>query len=62
MKITLETTEDENKKIDEIKEAFSVLFKELTNLGFNGELEWLRKPLQQKKLSTKLKCNALGEE
>ena len=62
MKITLETTEDENKKIDEIKEAFNVLFKELTNLGFNGELEWLRKPLQQKKLSTKLFNQDLKEQ
>jgi len=45
MKITLETTEAENKKTDGIKEAFNVLFKELSIHGFKGELDWLRKPL-----------------
>jgi len=45
MKITLETTEVENKRIEDIKESFNVLFKELSIRGFNGELDWLRKPL-----------------
>lgn len=45
MKITLETTEAENKREDDIKDAFNILFKELSIRGFNGELDWLRKPL-----------------